>query len=151
MTLLLTNLLQLFQARQTITELNKSAGRTDEAWEALDFVVGTLSRGGTSSDESETDTSGQKQYFVKNMSWRSKEVTHLLRIVDDNRNTSNGVGGRRSRKRTVRRPGSATARNAPSGLPLNFYDRAWYNDLSESDKRALNVQRKVELPTIGHA
>ena len=105
-----------------------------------------------SSDESETDTSGQKEYVVKTMPWRSKEVTDLLRIVDDERNTSNGFGDRRPgnapRKRAVRRPCSVTARNAPSGLPVNFYDPAWYNDLSKSDKTALNVQSMVELPTI---
>ena len=105
-----------------------------------------------SSDESETDTSGQKEYAVKIMPWCSRDVTHLLRIIDDDRNTSNSFGdvrpGNAPRKRTVRRPRSVTSRNAPSGLPLNFYDPAWYHDLSKSDKRELNVKNAAHLPTI---
>lgn len=152
--LLLANLLQLFDTRKTVTERNRSDadGYIDEAWDTLDFVVGALSRAGMSSDESETDASGQKEYVVKIMPWRSRDVTHLLRIVDDDRNTSNGFGdarpGNAPRKRTVQRPRSVAARQAPSGLPLNFYDPVWYQGLSKSDKRALNVQDTVELPTI---
>ena len=118
----------------------------------LDTAVNILHHAGMSSDESETDHSGQKVYVVKKMPWRSEVVTCMIRLIDEDRNTTNGFGNRRPgnapRTRIVRRRASISNREAPPRLPLNFYDRTWYDGLRTKEKHELKAGDLFDLPCI---
>lgn len=146
--------MQLYSSRKTIADWNRldRDGNPDEAWNILDYVVSTLSPAGMSSDESDRDNSGKTVYVIKPTSWRSRYLTELLRLIDEDRNKTNGFGGRRrgnAPRTRVWRPGtSASQRQAPPHLPINFYDAGWYDMLSSRDQRELQVADAVELPII---
>jgi hypothetical protein len=105
-----------------------------------------------SSDESDNDeTTGRKVYRAKKTAWRSKDVTSLLRTVDRDYNTTNGYGNTRAgnppRHRVIR-GGRESKREAPPGLPSNFYDRDWYENLTNREKNELAAQKTIEIPDI---
>ncbi|KAK2465174.1 hypothetical protein APHAL10511_002805 [Amanita phalloides] len=147
----------LFDTRKSITEWNRldGDGNADEAWCVLDYAVSTLTSAGMSSDESDKDTKGNTVYSIKPTPWRSSYVTEMLRHVDNDLNKTNGFGNRwqgNAPRTRVWRPGSQpSGRQAPPRLPINFYDRHWYDDLSVRDRRELQAGDAVPLPAIDRA
>jgi hypothetical protein len=142
----------LYDTRKKITEFNRlnRDGNLDMAWATLDYVVDTLTTVGMSSDESDNDSSGKTEYVIQRMPWRSRYLTELLRHIDKDRNKTNGLGGRRrgnAPRSRVWLPGAReSTREAPPRLPINFYDKVWYNNLSRRDERELQAADEVEPP-----
>ena len=148
----------MFDTRKKITEGNRlnRDGNPDMAWATLDYVVDTLTAMGMSSDESDNGSSAKtSDYVIKRMPWRSRYLTELLRHIDKDRNKTNGLGSRcrgNAPRSRVWLPGApASTREAPPRLPLNFYDKAWYDNLSRRDERELQAADEVELPAIDEA
>lgn len=127
-------------------------GNANEVWSDLQMVVDKLQPDGMSSDESEPEERGKPTtYLVRRMAWRNKQITKMLKIIDGDRNITNAYGNRRSGnppRARVRRGGWETRREAPPGLPINFYDDKWYQALSNGDKRSLRAEESVELREI---
>jgi hypothetical protein len=116
----------------------------------LNFVVETLTAAGMSSDESGEDEKGLKVYRIKKCLWWGKEMTRMMRLVDQDQNKTNAYGNTRSGNPPHRRVpgGSISLREAVPELPKNFYDRRWYKTLLNRDKKELNTRPAVELPDI---
>jgi len=115
----------------------------------LDTAVNLLNHAGTSSDESETDNSGRKVYYIKKMPWRSEVVTAAMRFIDKDRNkTGDRSPGNAPRTRLSRRRGNISSRQAPPGLPINFYHQTWYEGLLPREKRELKAIEPFDLPGI---
>jgi hypothetical protein len=104
-----------------------------------------------SSDESDVDDTGRKAYRVRKKTWRNKDVTRLLRVVDRDHNVTNCYGNTRPgnppRHRVVH-GGKESRREAPPGLPLNFYDSSWYARLTNGEKKELTWKGEVDIPEI---
>lgn len=152
---------QLFTIRKDITEghVTGADANSAAAWKAMDDMLTFLTPAGMSSDESDTAEGSntmaipaRQQFIAKNIPWRSKEVSNLVRIIDRDRNTTNGLGNARPgnvlRDRTRRRFAPNSRRDAPPGLPINYYDKQWFAGLEGRDKRGLKPSKEVALPTI---
>jgi hypothetical protein len=143
----------MFNVRLEITLSNRTGtnGEFDQAWDNLYQVVDALGAQGMSSDESDDDETGRKVYIPRKKVWRNKEITNLLRVIDRDRNTTNCYGNTRAgnppRHRLVRE-GRDSRREAPPGLPLNFYDRNWYDCLTNGEKKELGARGKTHIPDI---
>ena len=57
------------------------------------------------------------------------------------------VTGNPPRHRVMCR-GRESKREAPPGLPSNFYDRDWYENLTNREKYELGTQKSIEIPDI---
>jgi hypothetical protein len=83
--------------------------------------------------------------------WHNKDITNILRVIDQDRNTTNCYGNTRAgnppRHRLVRE-GRDSRREAPPGLPLNLYDRNWYKRLTNSEVKELGAQDEMDIPDI---
>lgn len=106
-------------------------------------------------DGMSTDHSGDEQRFpatVVPKDWRSQEVTALLEHIDRNHNFLNGLGKLRSgslphtRQRLANTP--VSKRRALASLPINFYNRIWYDSLTSTEKRMLDAKPAVTLPKV---
>lgn len=108
-----------------------------------------------SSDESENDELGRRVYVVNKAIWRDRLVTASLRLVDRDHNTTNAFGNRRAgnpaRTRIIRVRARESTRDAPLGLPINFYDRTWYAGLTNREKNELMAQTEFQLPEVDEA
>jgi hypothetical protein len=105
-----------------------------------------------SSDESDEDeVSGGRVYNARKKTWRDAGITRLLRLVDRDHNKTNCYGNTRAgnppRRRLVR-GGRDSKREAPPGLPVNFYDRHWYDQLTNREKKELGVVEEMDIPEI---
>ena len=116
--------------------------------------VDQLAAGGMSGDESdrseERQTREHRKFFVVRPAWRSPEVTHWLRVIDDVHLDSRfSESGRASRGNWVRHrvPSSRVDHMRPPviGLPKNFYDEEWLGNLSQMESEALEMQEGVSL------
>lgn len=112
-------------------------------------MVQKLGVDGNSSDETDTEN---RSYTVRFKEWRSSEVSQLLRFIDDNRTHTNANGnnkpGTAPRKR-IRRPYPPSSQDKPIAcLPLNFYNKTWYDSLSSLQQVQLDAQPEMELPMI---
>jgi hypothetical protein len=127
-------------------------GEAKVIWEHLDSILETLGAGGMSSDESDLDTDGRKVYFVKRMGWRPGVLTCRIMLIDRDRNVTtaynNANPGNPPRLRKRRNNATGTTRNAPPGLPINFYDPDWYNGLTDRQKKEIGATPAVELLEI---
>jgi hypothetical protein len=151
--MVLTWILKLHALRTEITLGNvEGSNWTDEAWSILRTVVDTLTAGGMSSDESETDEYGRTIFVVKKLPWRDREISHMMRIVDQDHNQTNGMGNRRPgnppRIRVIQRGAKDSMREAVPGLPHNFYNPTWYSGLTNRERKELNAQPAIELLDI---
>ena len=90
------------------------------------------------------------KYFVIRPVWRSQEITNWLRVIDyvylDRRFSADGRAkrGKWIRNRVQSNKVDQTAR-AISGLPANFYDKAWLASLSSKKKQRLNIKEAIDL------
>jgi len=144
-------IIQRFEMRSKITIQNAMAQRGEAKiiWEHLDSILETLGAGGMSSDESELDTNGPKVYFVKRVGWRPKVLTRRMMMIDRDRNVTTTYNNRKPgnppRLCKWRNNPTETARNALPGLPINFYDPDWYNELTDRQKKEIRATPAVEL------
>jgi hypothetical protein len=109
---------------------------------------------GTSDDESDPEfesESGQRGFKIRNLKWRSNELTCLLRTMDVillalDRNSGGEKDGFRARissseKEPIEQP-------PPTGLPVNFYDSDYLNSLSPLGRKRLKVQSPYDCRLI---
>lgn len=85
------------------------------------------------------------------MPWRSEVVTAAMRFIDKDRNETTGNSrrpGNAPRTRLPRRRGNISGREAPPGLPINFYHKTWYDGLLPREKRELKAIEPFDLPGI---
>ena len=146
---------QLTDMRLIIAEGNatKADGTKDDVWHFLWLVASQLDLGGMSSDESSNDnTTARKNVHIKSVPWRNEELIPYLRRIDADFNRLNRYGNRRPGnpfRDRVRVPGmKKTERPAITGLPINFYDKTWYANLSNSDIRFLKAKPELPFPVI---
>lgn len=140
--------MKLCDARLRICETGASSpGDHGVAWQVLFELVDTLGVNGTSSDESDGE-----DHAVRFKQWRSIELRNLLTYVDDNRiavNTyGNPLSGARPRKRIRGRHPPISKSSAVPCLPMNFYDQAWYDSLTERQQFDLDSRDAIALPEL---
>ncbi|PPQ84628.1 hypothetical protein CVT24_007137, partial [Panaeolus cyanescens] len=137
----------LYDTRRAIVKENiNSSSRQEQKniWKNIGMMVDTLGADGQSSDESGRDEQGGRIYVVKKMSWRSPAVLSRLKVIDDDRNKTNGYGnspaGRvfRDRKRQGTKTSQETVRRPIAGLPHNFYDPKFLDSLSPRERQKLD-------------
>lgn len=141
----------LAQLRDTRFQICQSGslGGDNQAWDLLALMVQKLGVDGNSSDETDGE---DRSYAVRFKEWRSKEVNELLNFIDDNRTHTNANGhnkpGTLPRKR-IRRIYPPSSKDRPIAcLPLNFYNKTWYDSLSSLQQVQLDAQPEMELPII---
>jgi hypothetical protein len=116
-------------------------------------MIEKLQAAGMSSDESEKDEpTGQVTYSIKKRAWRSREVLNRLKLIDQDKNTTNAYGGARAgnQPRIRRRVPNAkeSTRAAVPDCPKNFYAREFVANITSGlvlDQ--LNEQPAVDLGT----
>ena len=127
-------------------------GSVDPRWDVLNAVVDHLHAAGMSSDESKDDEMGRKVYIINKAIWCDKLVTSSLRLVDRDHNTTNTFGNRKAGNPSCTRIICARARksvrDAPPGLPINFYDHTWYAGLTNREKNELMPLPEFQLPEV---
>ena len=147
---------QLTDIRITIAEGNttKADGTKDDVWHFLWLVASQLELGGMSSDESSNEdlNSSRKSCVIKSVGWRNEELIPYLQMIDHDFNRFNRYGNRKPGnpfRDRVRLAGTmATKRPAVKGLPKNFYDKTWYANLSNNDRRFLQAKPELPFPVI---
>ncbi|KAK0488170.1 hypothetical protein EDD18DRAFT_1359857 [Armillaria luteobubalina] len=129
--------------------MNLGDDRVDPGWRSVYEMLSLLGREGISSDESDAEGG---PYIVKRRTWRSEELTQLLDIIDSSYDRKNIYGnarpGNRPHVRMRRRRATASERAPIRGLPLNFYDRDWYQLLTNVEKQLLRPEPEMELPAF---
>jgi hypothetical protein len=93
---------------------------------------------------------GQRKFLVIQPHWRSQEVTKWLRVIDNLYKVSRfSSNGRASPGNWVRQRidlGRVDFHRPPvTGLPENFYDKAWLHGLSQEEVDYLGMQPSVSL------
>lgn len=103
----------------------------DDYWKQLHSLVDMIGVDGHSSDE----TDG-KEYIVTVRDWCNPKVTELLQEIDDNRSMTTAYGqprpGGQPRKRIRPRRPHISEKRAITNLPVNVYDPAWLDTLTEA-------------------
>jgi hypothetical protein len=126
-----------------------SLGGHNQAWDLLALMVEKLGVDGNSSDETDAE---DRSYTVRVKEWRSGQVNQLLQFIDNNRTHTNANGnnkpGTMPRKR-IRKIYPPSSRDKPIAcLPLNFYNKTWYDSLSSLQQVQLDPQPEMELPQL---
>lgn len=137
----------------TLSNTEDAQNNVDENWAFLHTVVRMLGPEGMSSDESEVEEPGKRLPYKKCRArkrlWRAKELDPYLVLIDAERNYKNAFGNDlpgtkpRVRERSRRRP-SMNSR-VPPYLPFNFYDRKWYDGLTEKNKQELHPKLPMKM------
>jgi hypothetical protein len=108
-------------------------------------MVGTLGINGLSSDDSDGD-----DHIVRVKDWRSSDVKDFLMYIDANRKVANEFGNNLPGNRPHARSRRPHARSSPypaiAGFPLNFYDKPWYDNLTDVERVNLGALDPVDLP-----
>lgn len=103
------------------------------------------------SDDEEDYDGENKRLVVLGMPWRSAQAEEwMLRLDHVHMSTRWGPKGTPKRGRLPRwrvRGSKRMERGSehPRGLPKNFYDSLWMNELTEEDRRALKTTEPVDL------
>ena len=101
----------------------------------------------------ETDTPGDR-YVITNLPWRASEARPWMQVFDDLHITARFRPGRcrtvghLPHTRVLQSSDQREERgfSAPiKGLPKNFYDPDWLENLDEHQKHNLNMQPAVDL------
>lgn len=106
---------------------------------------------GDESDRSEErQTREHRSFFVVSPAWRSPEVVPWLQVIDnahlDSRFSESGRASRGNWVRHRMRSDRVDHMQSPvTGLPKNFYDKAWLCRLSQKEQEALEMQEEIEL------
>ncbi|KAK0482918.1 hypothetical protein EDD18DRAFT_1362325 [Armillaria luteobubalina] len=129
--------------------MNLGDDRVDPGWRSVYEMLSLLRREGISSDESDAEGG---PYIVKRRTWHSEELTQLLDIINssyDQKNIySNACPGNRPHVHMRCRKATVLQRAPIRGLPLNFYDRNWYQLLTDIEKQLLCPEPEMELPAL---
>ncbi|SJL15218.1 uncharacterized protein ARMOST_18704 [Armillaria ostoyae] len=129
--------------------MNLGGGSVDVRWKSVYTMLNLLGREGISSDESDGEGG---PCMVKWRTWRSSELTQLLDITDESYDWKNAYSnarpGNRPHERIRHRRATALKRAPIRGLPINFYDRDWYQLLMDVEKRLLRPQDEMRLPAL---
>lgn len=84
--------------------------------------------------------------------WRSASVKALMDFIDENRKRSNAYGnalpGSQPRLRLRPKHAILSIRKPIAALPLNFYDKAWYDSLMKIQQTQLGAAEPMDLPEI---
>jgi hypothetical protein len=103
-----------------------------------------------SSDESDYEGGSKAKTRVRSMPWRAREITSLLKTIDDSASTTNAAGGQKAGnpglKRTRERLPKVSRRKAKRGLPVNYYDPDWYRQLSAQERMELGSLPEKPFP-----
>ena len=110
-----------------------------------------MGKEGMSGDESDHQR-GQREYAIVHEMWRNNTLlTNWLRILDllQLHMKFNGMGraarGNWPRVRKLSSPRPELAGKPVAGLPLNFYDPAWYAALRDTQRAELRAQSELDL------
>jgi len=106
-----------------------------------------------SEDSTDQESPPTRRTFKKNPAfWRDQRITLALHWLSDRAPSTRPVvaRGNTMRKRITNdqsrppslpsREGKGCVRGAPKGLPRNFYDREFWDQLSHNEKKRLNPQ-----------
>lgn len=85
---LLTEVLQLFDDRFSIANINSENGK-DVLWTFLTKVIASLGTGGMSEDESSVEEPTERRFVVRIMDWRSAKLLPYLQVIDKARQPMN--------------------------------------------------------------
>lgn len=124
--------------RLEVSHERRDTASESKAWTSIAACIDKLGAAGMSSDDSD----GEDGRTVRKMPWRSKKITTILKIVD--KDALRTTDGRRQRRSTARK----TRRNAPPGLPKNFYDDDWIASLREHERLELGCALAFPIPEI---
>jgi hypothetical protein len=115
-----------------------------------------------SDNESDEEADRTSRSFLRNSrAWRDGRVgaamSYLRREAKTLRNQKSrgNVLHRHVDREVIAEPalperhGKGWVRGAPRGGPINFYDRAWYDRLSQCDKDALRVREPYDWDVLG--
>ncbi|KAF8178732.1 hypothetical protein BJ912DRAFT_929877 [Pholiota molesta] len=145
----------LYDDRREIAASNMKNrdGTVHKGWESLYNMVEKMGPSGMSSDESEAE--GKRTvYIIKKRPWRSEEVQRYLILIDNDRNTTGSAGGNRpgnpprERRRRMDRQSVVSNRQASVGCPINYYERYWYEGLSNRAVSQLGAKAEEVFPGI---
>ncbi|KAG8767260.1 hypothetical protein FS842_004489 [Serendipita sp. 407] len=115
-------------------------------------MVEGLDIDGMSSEQSEGDVGSAREFRIKQLPWRSPDLTAFLHRIDKlpTKNGDNKILRQRSNERRRVTADLRSTRRLPiSGLPVNLYRSEWLQGLSERDQKRLNVVDKAfKFPKI---
>ncbi|KAG8902756.1 hypothetical protein FRB99_004147, partial [Tulasnella sp. 403] len=125
----------------------------------IDFILATpelhhladnfavLGPEGMSSDEDEGSRDGVRTYGIIKKEWRSAELVRFCRTISLYLGaTKDSSVSKDSRNRVPSDRLSLT--KPPAGLPINWYDVQWRNNLQEADRRILRIDEDVEVQEL---
>ncbi|KAH6903635.1 hypothetical protein BKA70DRAFT_1227571 [Coprinopsis sp. MPI-PUGE-AT-0042] len=144
----------LFKKRRLISSEARDDPEEAKAWEEIDRVVEELGAGGMSSDESEYDEYEKKAAHtnIRSLPWRAEGIEELMKIIDRDavNSTAGGFqrGGNPGLTRVRKLAPVASRRLAMRGLPRNYYDEDWLNQLPPRQKKALGALDPRPLPEL---
>ena len=125
-------------------------GKNQETWTFLNDMIDVLGAAGMSSDESDQEEDGKRIYYIKRREWRSSAISAYLQLIDHERKKTNDNGNNhagnepRERRRYASSPASTC--DPVIGLPINFYNKTWYANLTDKQKRDLGALDGVRVP-----
>ena len=147
--------LKLHRVRlQTIEQQQAQAtGNAKNGWKMIRYVVKMIGPIGHSSDGSPNECKDlDAPYLVWQQLWRSEDLTRLLKMVDDHRSFRTVYGnfrpGQRPHKCVWKANGPDSARKAVSGLPRNFYRKAFIDTCTSWQLSEMRILEEVELPAL---
>ncbi|KAI0291477.1 hypothetical protein BC826DRAFT_955745 [Russula brevipes] len=139
-------------ARRTRRQgLAQRRGEVLAAYEELRAIaphLNMLGVDGMSGDESD-HSGGHRRYVIRKISWRSDEVTSVLRVLDALALVAHW--SRDGRPRPGKFPHARIAsdrtenREPVRNLPRNFYRSDWLDALDKYERRELNIGAPIEL------
>jgi hypothetical protein len=143
----------VFNRRCKVADAARDDPEEAATWEKVREVLTTLDANGMSSDESDYEGGGSKSKTrVRSVPWRSRGITALMRGIDDNVATTNAAGGQKAGnpglKRVRERLPKASRRKAKRGLPRNYYDAEWYQQLSAQERLELGALAEATFPDV---
>lgn len=108
-----------------------------------------------SDDESDREQcEGPRHFKILKLNWRSTELRHFLRLLDllylyvkfkANGRYQNGNWVRTRLPSNKSENRTAEVSEAVAGLPRNFYDTNWYENLNPRLRRILGATSSVDL------
>ncbi|MBW0519615.1 hypothetical protein O181_059330 [Austropuccinia psidii MF-1] len=80
------------------------------------------------------------KYFIKKLECRSDKENTLIQRVDEEMSKAENADGKKAQRRDRHIPPKGKAsisKTVPKGLPINFYDPEWFNNLPAGQKRTI--------------